>query len=139
MLTLILAIGIPVTYVIVGMFASRAYWFKTRKYPKLRGYHRCDRCRNEDEHYFHCIWSSTFVRIPNTIFTLIMWPLVFILTGFKSFYNAPVKKLEGSRLKLEQEIKDLKAVSDNFDKDSASWETIHANIKEKTKQLKEMG
>lgn len=138
MLALILAIGIPLAYVIAGMFASRAYWFKTRNYPKLCGYYKCKRCKNEDDHYFHCIWSSTMVRPPNAVFIIFLWPLALLFKSFKSFYNAPIKKLEKNRVKIEEEIETLRLAAKEFPNDSDAQKTMLDMVSVKAKELKGM-
>jgi len=139
MLTLILSIGIPLAYVIAGMFISRQFWFETRHLKSVHPVILCNRYNSIARHKTYCIDDDGIsMRRMKTFLLIIFWPIAFASHLIKSFYTAPEKKLVRSRQKLEKEIQTLRTGAENFDRGSISWQTMMDMISVKTKELKGM-
>jgi hypothetical protein len=138
MLALILSIGIPLAYVLAGMFISRNYWFNNRNRPEYLTFRKCPYCSSSESHFFVCPWRTRKTLPFKTFFALILWPIAFISQVAKKFYQAPEKKLIKNQRSLEQEIDNLRDMANSFESNSASRKTITDIISVKTKELKGM-
>lgn len=141
MLTLALSIGLPLAYVIVGMFISRRFWFDTRNCTISHTFMNCHyyleghkaRCMNE---------NSVSLRRTKTVFLVPFWPVALFTMGIAKaifdFYHAPENKILKNRAVLKKEINDLRDVADNFEIGSVERKILFDTISVKTKELKGM-
>lgn len=138
MLALILSIGIPLVYLIAGMFVSRNYWFNNRDLPEFKYFRSCPYCNDGPEHFFACPWKTKRMLPLKTIFVLVMWPLVFVSIMVGKFYSVPFKKLENKRGLLQAEIETLTSIRDVLDSGTPERIAIADQIFNKTKELEAM-
>lgn len=138
MLALILSIGIPLVYLIAGMFVSRNYWFKKRNLPEFEYYRSCSYCDNHGDHFFLCPWKTKRMLPVRTLFVLMVWPMSFVSILLSKFYNAPFKKLEDKRGLLQAEIDTLTDIRDVLDSGTPERLAIADQIFNKTKELEAM-
>lgn len=139
MLALILSIGIPLAYVIAGMFISRQFWFETRHLKSVHPLVLCNKYNTIAKHKAYCIDDDGIsLRRFKTFMLIFFWPIAFVTHVVKSFYYAPERKLVRSRKSLEEEISTLRLAANEFEQGSEARKTMYDMISVKTKELKGM-
>lgn len=138
LMTLLFSIGIPALYVLIDMYVSRNYWFKTRNLPLAKHWVDCYNCSTTTKHRRVCNKGKVAHRKLNAVMYIFLWPFVGVAGLIKDFYNVPEKKLGKDRDALVNDIRQLEMARDDFDRDSETYSVMMQIIKEKEKKLEAM-